>query len=260
MSALRELQLAFGAALDGEPGAARARVRDDGIDAATRLAVYANNSWMAFRNTLALAYPVVERLGGEDWFSGAVREYRRAHPSRSGNLHDAGAAFAGFLRGALADTGHEVLADVAELEWAWQEVLVAPDAAPLAVDAFARIDARHWAELRLALHPAARLVASRYPVLTIWQHERAQATDPVRLDAGGERVLLKRVALDVELHRLTAGEHALLAALAGGATFAAAVDAADADSAFDLPAALQRCLRHGFLAALDPSQPSGVRR
>ena len=49
----------------------------------------------------------------------------------SGDLHHVGAPFAAFLREQFADTGYLYLADVAALEWAYQECLVAEEFNPL---------------------------------------------------------------------------------------------------------------------------------
>jgi hypothetical protein len=240
MPSLRELQEAMGAAVDGDPSRAASLVFENGIAPEIRLDVYANNAWCAFRNTLALEFPTVARLGGDDWFRGTAREYRQRHPSRAGDLHHVGERFPEFLSGVLAGTGYEVIADVAALEWAFQEVLLASPATPLDLTALASVAP---AEIRFALAPDCRLFASAYPVIDVWNAHRDPDAEPAPVDlaAGAQRVLVRRAGADVEFRRLDAAHHALLAALDGGAPLAEAAERAFAcDPEFDLAGALQR--------------------
>lgn len=242
MISLRELQAAMAAALDGAPAAAAELIHAGGLAAGERIDVYANNAWSAFRNTLELAFPVVRRLGGEEWFRGAARAYRRAHPSRTGDLHWAGRDFAAFLRRELAGSGYDVIAAVAAFEWAYQEVLVAADPESLDLGALADVPEREYGALRFPLAPNCRLVASPYPVLDVWLAHRGE-DEPRGIDlaSGSQQVLLRRRHLEVELHRLDPATHALLAALASDAPLETASEAAFAlDPDFPLAAVLQR--------------------
>jgi hypothetical protein len=252
MPSLRDTQGAFAAALAGADGSAAGRYILGGtLPVAERIAIYANNSWMAFRNALELSYPAVARLGGPEWFSSVARRYRTRHPSRSGNLQYVGADFPAFLAAELADTSYAVVADVAALEWAYQEVLVAPDARPFDAAMLATVPAAAYAQLRFPLAATCRLVSSRWPILAIWQANRDE-TAPVPvidLDAGGDRLLLQRTRLEVELRRLEAGEWAFLEALAAGLSLGTAGDrAAAVQPAFDFGLALGRHVRLGVLA------------
>src|SRR5262245_36975265 len=97
MPALRELQAEFVAAMFGETSSVQAHVRDDGMGADARLGIYQNNLREGFIKALAQSFPVIERLGGTDYFRQLALEFLAAHPSRSGDLHHIGAPFASFL-------------------------------------------------------------------------------------------------------------------------------------------------------------------
>ena len=60
-------------------------------------------------------------------------------------------------------------ADVARLEWAYQEVLVAAEPPVFDLAALADVPAERHADLVLELNPASRLVASTWPLLAIWR-------------------------------------------------------------------------------------------
>jgi hypothetical protein len=248
MHALRELQYQFAGALFGE-GAPLPGIRANGIAAEARLEIYRNNVREGFLKTLALEFPAIERLVGAEYFRQMGLEFLAAHPSRAGNLHHVGAPFAAFLRERFAATRYDYLPDVAALEWAYQESMVAPDAAPFDIETL-RSTSPH--ALRLTPHPAARLVRSAYPIVRIWRANRAESAseDTIDLGSGGDSVLILRAARHVEFHRLPAGQFALLERLAEGTSLSDAYEAAlAADSTFDLTEALRRFISLGVFTS-----------
>jgi hypothetical protein len=254
---LAELQRRFAAALRAPDEAAPDAVllgalRDDGLPAARRLEFYRRNVQGNFLKVLALEFPAIERLGGAAWFRQAGLDFLREHPSRSGDLHGIGAPFAGFLQRRLGTTPHAYFADVAALEWAWQECLVAPDPdGSLDVGALAGVAPQDVAALRFAPHPALRLVGSRWPVFTIWDAHREPRPDgdlpAIDLDGGGECAILRRSGAGAEARRCDPATFAWLQALAAGRTFGDAWEVATSDDAgFDVARALAEAVRLGL--------------
>jgi len=102
---LPELQARIAATLFGDAAAPPPGcIRSDGIAAELRLGIYRNNLEEGFAKTLALEFPVMQRLVGEDYFRQLALSFLAGHPSRSGDLHQVGAPFASFLREQFADT------------------------------------------------------------------------------------------------------------------------------------------------------------
>jgi hypothetical protein len=128
VTSLRELQVAFlDGVLRGSPAQISSLIAASELAPERRIAIYANNAREGFLAMLAATFPVIERLSGADWFRQTGREYMHRHPSCSGNLYYVGERFAAFLDEHLRDTDYAYFADVARLEWAYQEVLVAAD-------------------------------------------------------------------------------------------------------------------------------------
>jgi len=255
MPALRELQLAFVAAMFDESNAVRAHVREEGVSADARLGVYQNNLREGFIKALALGFPVIERLGGTDYFRQLALEFLAAHPSRSGNLHHIGEPFAPFLAQKFAGTQYAYFADVAALEWAHQEALLAPDAEgdALTSAAFASIAPEDYERLTLSLHPACRFVQSRYPIVKIWRVNQPEtlSDEVIDLDSGGDNVLVLRTPECVEFHCLPAARFTLFEALGRGENLGAALERAQAvESDFNFGAALRHLLELRILTAL----------
>jgi hypothetical protein len=237
---------------DGLPAAPLLRSRQ-GLAAERRLQVYRHNLETSLGAALAAVYPVVARLVGDDCFRALARRYVARFPSRSGNLHEFGAALPGFLAAEPALAALPYLGDVAALEWASHEVYHEAD--PVAFDfaALAAVPGDAQPAVRLKLQHATRFVVSAYPVLAIWQANQPGAADAqttLSLDAGGVRLLVARSGFEVEYRLLGAAEERWLRRLAEGGDLAAATEAALAlDAGFDLGATLGRHLALGAFRA-----------
>jgi hypothetical protein len=225
--ALRDLQCAFAAGLRDGTRVEAPWAAADGIDAAARLQIYRNNSRALFRHSLELTFPVVRRRVGDAFFRTLVDEFRREHPSRTGDLHEVGRPWPAFLAARLESSPYAWLAELAELEWACADAAVAPDAASVSAVALAAVPADALADVRLVTAPSLRLVSASVPVLAVWRaNQRDPAGAPVDLAAGPAFVRVHRSADDVELCALEAGEFHFLRELAGGASLGEALDRA----------------------------------
>ena len=254
MLSLPELQAHFAATLFGDtPASSTAWIRAAGIAPELRLGIYRNNLEQGFAKTLALEFPVMQRLVGEDYFRQLALSFLARHPSRSGDLHHVGAPFAGFLREQFADTPYRYFADLAALEWALQECLVAEDEEALDPKALQTVPPHTYPHLRFALRRAARLLESVFPIVRIWEANQrgAAAAGIIDLAGGSEFALAHRTTGGARITRLSAGEFALLSGLARAEPLEAALDASLAcEPAFDLGVALHRSFELGVFAHL----------
>jgi hypothetical protein len=252
--ALRELQMRFVDALfGGNADGVTAQIEGNGVDPAKRLDIYRNNLREGFTKALAIGFPVIERLVGVEYFRALALDFLHAHPSRAGNLHHIGAPFPAYLRERFADTEYSYLGDVAALEWAHEEAILAADAAPIAASVLAAVEPARYEELLFQLHPACGLVRSPFPIVRIWRANQpdSSADETIDLGSGGDSVLVLRTPECIEFHRLPAGDFAALEAFAHGAPLGVALDAAQAaDPAFNLNAALRGFLALGIITSV----------
>ena len=257
MLSLPELQARIAATLFGDATASPVTwIRAAGIAPELRLGIYRNNLEEGFAKTLALEFPVMQRLVGEHYFRQLALSFLSRHPSRSGDLHHVGAPFAGFLREQFAGTAYRYFADVAALEWALQECLVAADDEALDPTALQSVPSHAYPRLRFELCRAARLLESAFPIVRIWEANQPGAPAPEIIDlAGGpEFALAHRLSDGARITRLSAGEFALLSTLARAEPLEAALDASLArDPDFDLGVALHRSFELGVFAHVSAS-------
>jgi Putative DNA-binding domain len=250
MPSLRELQSAvMHALLDGEPGRAAPFIAAGAIAPEYALDVYANNARSHFVESLISSFPAIRRLVGEDYFRQCARGFHARHPSLSGDLHPAGMRFPQYLSQLHRDDEFRYLGEVARLEWLIQETLLAGDHGPLDLAKLGAVAAGDYDDLRFTLHPSARLFASEFPCLDIWEANVGSDAEPELIDlgAGPDQVLLVRNSGQLKCHRLSHGEQAFLQSVLAGERFAAAVESGarsgELDAAgdgFDAAAALQR--------------------
>jgi hypothetical protein len=255
MPSLRELQLDFmHALLDGDAERAAPLIASRGIAPQARLEIYANNARTQFIESLISSFPAIRRLVGEDYFNQVARGFHASHPSRSGDLQPVGQGFARYLSELHGDDEFRYLGEVARLEWLVQETLLAADHGALDLAKLGAVAAGDYDDLRFCLHPSARLFASEFPCVRVWEANVGSDAEPELIDlgAGPDRVLLVRNGGQLQCHRLDLGEQAFLESVQAGERFAAAVECgqrsgtealgADARGAevFDAAAALQR--------------------
>ncbi len=222
-AALRDLQQQFlREILYRDAQGVRDLVRPGGTDAERRLGIYRTNARENFALALEAAFPLLRLCLGAEEFRQLAWSYQRACPSPSGNLFHVGRRLPAFLADHLPGTGDEYQIDVARLEWAVQEALVAEDGAEtLDLAALAAVPVGRQADIRLGLHPSVRLLRTACGVFALWEALQAgQPLPPPGREAEG--LLVLRRAAGVELHRLSPTDLAWLEALQSGAALAVA--------------------------------------
>ena len=231
MPSLLDLQRAFGAALlYGDSAQIEPFVLANGLPPSARVQVYRNNTRETFLSVLRATFPVLERLVGENYFRQMAFDYRERFPSPSGNVHHVGEQLPTYLARRYDGSEYSYFPDVARLEWAYQEVMVAAGHPPLDLQRLQQVAPDDYARLIFKLHPAVRLVASRFPVWSIWTtHQSASdAQEQIDLRQGGQQVLLLRTHDGVELRNIDLADFAFLSAIDSSQTLTQAIEAATA--------------------------------
>ena len=244
-------QAGFAAALLQPEMVAPADIAASPRGGSRRFGVYRNNVTVGLVEALMAAYPAVVRIVGEDFFRAMAREFVRHSPPHSPLMFDYGAGFADFLAGFEPLAGLSYLPDVARLERAWLEAYHAEDCAPCGMEVLAGFAADQVPAVRFTLHPAARLVRSRFPIAEIWQTNLHDETvGPIDFSRA-EAVIVTRPELEVVVRVLPEGGAAFIAALIEGQTLAEAAGAGlAADARFDLSQNLQGLFAAGAVRSV----------
>ena len=231
--------------LQGHPGLAGFVAGDD---VAHRLRIYADAYRLRLLDVLTNDFPATKAALGEDAFASLAFDYLRAHPSRQPSVRHFGQAFADWLA-TRADAPPGV-DDLARFEWLQGECFDAADARALDIEDVACLPAAGWPALRLRLHPAVRLLATRRLALRDGTPRLVRNDDP-------SDWLLWRETFDVHWRRLDADEAEALRALRTGASFGALCERLSRHhgeaGALRAATLLKRWLADGLLAAPDPA-------
>jgi hypothetical protein len=228
------MQSAFAAALLDPDAAVPSGIVDPmGRPAPKRFAVYRNNVASSLTRALEAAFPTVQKLVGEAFFSAMAGAFLRQHPPTSKMLMLYGDALPDWLESfpPVAQLGY--LPDVARLDQAMRESYHAADSAALSEAELQQLLGSDIADLRLRLAASLRLVRSPWPVQSIWAASHEAGPNP---QPKAEAALVLRPLFDPRPHRLSAADGAFVASLLAGRTLGQSLD--DADGAADLPAVL----------------------
>jgi hypothetical protein len=221
-----------------------------GVADPARFAVYRNNVFVSLTAALAKRFPVVRRLVGEEFFAGMARVYAGLEKPSSPLMFRYGDAFPDFISGFEPARGLPYLADVARIEAAWTVAYHAADVSPLGAGDLAAIPPERLAEARLASHPAATTIQSRFPVGSIWTAHQRDPVEPVR-SSNAETVVVVRPGLDVRVHILPDGDADFAQALMSGKTLGVAAQrAVTRQPDFDFGAALVGLVSLGAFAGI----------
>jgi hypothetical protein len=203
-----------------------------------RLDIYRNTFLLSLTKALQLCFPATQRLVGEDFFEGAAQVFITENPPRAAWLDQYSGEFPDFLRSFRPATSVAYLGDVAELEWAVNCVLHAPDAPPFEVATLGAIDFKDQNRICFVASPSIRLLYLEHPVDDIWRAVLAgddEALRSVDIDAGPIHVLVERRATGIEVLRPDRRAWRFLSELCSGRPIEAAIDSIENfDSAGEL--------------------------
>lgn len=233
------------AILDADTPVPRGLTDPEGRAAPRRFAVYRNNVAASLTEALEQGFPALQTLIGPRRFKALAGLYLRAHPPTDPRMMYFGADLPVFLTDFAPLSAYPYLPDVARLELALRESYHAADAAPLAAERLARLPEEELNRARLHFAPAARLLASPYPVHTIWQSTMGGP----KPQPGAAHLLIARPEYDPVIHPLSANDFALLEWLFQGVPLGTALTEAAAGA--DIGSLLGLLLASGTLTQLE---------
>lgn len=258
---LAETQALFHEIVTGPEPVDRARIdacfaSTPDLPAVERVAIYSNMYRWRLTDALRETYPKVAQHLGEQTFAALAEDYLHRHPSSHHDVGQVGRRMAAFLR-EFPDPERPDLADLAELEWARQQVFFAPPESAAGLDAFAGLDPEAFGRSGLVLSQALQILVLDHAAAPLWR--RLEDGEPPAPPAPGpSAVAVWRTGFEVFHGDLALEEAmALEGARAGDslATICAAFRDRD-DPAGAAHAALSGWLAEGWIVAVDDHLPA----
>lgn len=232
----------------------------DEAEAIVRLDVYADMYFFRLLDALQQDYPKLASRVGAVNFHNLVTDYLLVHPSRYASIRHIGRHLSAFLQGHALTATWPGLPDLAQLEWARGEVFDAAPATPLQAAELATIPPESWAELRLGVIPAVRILDMQFPEDAVWLAiDRGEPPPQAAGDAAPFSMVVFRSGLVAYHRRAAEGEAAALRALRAGSSFGelcAALEAEHGEAAAPIAfSLLGRWLEEGLLCSVSMPAP-----
>lgn len=206
--------------------------------------VYRNNYYISLTEALRSVYVSVDKLVGSGFFDFVAHSYIDAHPSRSGNLHEFGDCFAGFIGSLEQARSVPYIADIAHLDWAWHQMFHAKDSESLGVEALGKFPHEDFGALHFKFVAAMQIQRMDYTVFGLWSHCREipgfESSEDLSYENTVELIMIYRSGLDVVVSLVADAEAIFIQELQAGMCLADATESAMAsDMQFQLLDVLQ---------------------
>jgi hypothetical protein len=212
-----------------------------------RWAIYRNNVYVSLIEALADNFPTVVALVGREYFDNVAREFIVNRKPSSPSLLEYGSDFPQFIESFNA---HELpyLADVARLDRCWLASWGAADAQAMQLANLQSFAADALLDCEVEIHPAARLIDSEWPIVSIWHAHQTAEPDLSQLQWHAERALITRPEAEVLVSLLTEDQMQYAQALCSGLTIGVAADSTlKRYPNFDIGAALGLLIDSGMI-------------
>jgi hypothetical protein len=222
-----------------------------------QLEVYREQFLLRHIGSLREDFPTLEHLLGAKKFEEMCGEYLRAMTPASFALRDASDRMASFLETTPPYRDDALLADCANVEWAFIEAFDAADVPPLDASVLASIDEDAWDRAKIIFHPSVRFLDLKTPAHTFRSAVRSNEK-PTRPKAASACVVTFRGADALRYLEVEPAAFALLAALSRGAMLGEAGEEAvklDADVGEKIGGWFQMWTANGWIAKIvvDPT-------
>lgn len=214
---------------------------------------------------LAITYPTVQALLGEQAFDVLSRRFHQAHPHHQADWGEWGGALPDWLVAQADLVDLPYLSDVALLDWSCHVSERAADAR-IDVASMGLAAAQAPERLRLRLAPDARMLRSSHPVVPIWWAHHGPPADQASWFERAKQAMREGALTHVIVHRqrwraipveVTPSNWAFIRAAHAGHSLARALDEV-APMGFDFVQWLPGAIQQGWVLGFAESDPSST--
>lgn len=223
------------------------------------LAVYQRNLAANAKRALAISFPTIHQLVGDDCFTLLASDFLFDNPLNGGDWGEWGEEFAEWMTDNYQLNDYPYLGDCAQLDWLTHQSERAPDTA-INTRSLALLEQTDAYKIKLRFPERTTVMASAYPIVDIWNaHQSAGVNSPEQeplLAKAAESIaehkpqaaLVWRPEWKVAVSDTTPSNYLWLQSCLQGNSIGDALDAVShTDFSFEtwLPQALQSGLVHG---------------
>ena len=144
-----------------------------------RLAVYATAYRLRLLEALAIHYPALQALIGEDAFEAMAMGYRQAHPSTYRSIRWFGDKLPTFLNTTMPYAKKKKLAEMAEFEWCLSYAFDASNAPLIDINKVEQLAPDIWSSVQFVFSPTLQQLNLQWRVVPFWQAVQNQHALPM---------------------------------------------------------------------------------
>jgi hypothetical protein len=220
-------------------------------DAAMRLSIFRNNTFISLTEALKAIFPVTVKLSDPRFFAYAAHEFIARHPPSEARLSQFGGLFPKFLAAFEACKDFPIIAEMAALEWCIAQSFNEAEETPISASILTTETIGDGA-VGLRLQPSLRFAISRWPLLGVWSsHQKEEVIITAPLSPRISRVAISTRDDDIQLIELDAARFTFWRALARGQRLElAAIRALNRDRLFDLVRETMLLFRSGLVTGV----------
>ena len=201
---------------------------NDRLSPVEQVNIYREQFWLRHTTALVEDFPGLGGVIGQSDWERLVEDYFDRYPPISWTLRNLGDRLPEHVEASTWLPHHELCVDMARLEWLYVEVFDAAEAPPLDPSKLATIPEEAWASATIVVHPALRLLRTRYAVAELRRRLRAKPEQSIAIpDPDAQNVVLYRGASrNLEYDVVGDGAYELLEALREGLPLVSAAERA----------------------------------
>ncbi|WP_394834149.1 DNA-binding domain-containing protein [Pendulispora rubella] len=136
------------------------------LSPAEQVDIYREQFWLRHRGSLLEDYQTLQHLLGDEGFDALCRRYLEVHPPDCPSLRDLAAKMPSFLAHTDPYRDDGLLADCAQVEWAFIEAFDAADAPPFDASVLATTEEDAWERAVILFHPSLQVLSLAHPAQT----------------------------------------------------------------------------------------------
>lgn len=224
-SRFKDLMLDHPDALDTPDEDLAAFCKSGDIPLSSRLKVYRNNIVGSLSDVMIATFPTIEKLVGLGFLEGMARSFILEHPPSEGCITLYGAGFDKFIEGFELAKGLPYLPDMARYELALNTSYYAADDNALTAKALSQIAPEDLGDIELKPRASVYIIRSRFPITAIQAYcENPDESEGLRIDQGGENVMVLRPEFETMSVVLNDDETYILERLQAGDRLGEAVE------------------------------------
>lgn len=188
-------------------------MRWDGESDLKRFNVYRNNVFVSLTETIENAFPLAQKIVGEEFFRALARHYCQNHLPTSPVMIFYGESFGDFLDDFPPAQQVPYLADIARLEYSLRLSTHAADE-PWSQSHNQHLSSDDLLQAHLFLHPSVQWISSSYPLYDLWYFHEHDADHPI--GAEPQSLVISRPQHNPIVEILPAGGDDFFSALSAG--------------------------------------------